>query len=252
LAEFLEKYVAKVSAAIMEEPEVLAYLYGRGLTREDLIKYRIGYSKILTPISDGTKDYDDMKSRSFGWSAVKGRIVFPATSCNGKVIGVGLRRLDLPGQPVDESIPRYRNLMTSEAKKVGVFFGIQQAAPHILEKGFAYVVEGAVDCVSLAKALPNTVSTLTSFVNNPQMWTLNMLGNTSVLVFDPDGPGHRGAQKAEQEYGQERIKIRDLGYADPNKCLVDMGLLVCIIFLDFSQTFQTFCEFLYYQNNLSV
>ena len=224
MAAFLEKYVERASASIIEEPDVLAYLMGRGLTMEDIRSSRIGFSRLLAPLSDGTADFTSMKKTSYDWLAFKGKILYPITACNGSVIGITARRFDKEGEPVNDKIPKYKHYVTSESEKVGAFFGIKQATESIIEKGFVYVVEGAMDCISLAKALPNTVSTLTSMINKQQMWTLGMMANNVVIVFDPDAAGRHGSDLAEKDYGTSVIKVRDLGYGDPNKCLVEMGL----------------------------
>ncbi len=224
MAAFLEKYVEKVSASIIEEPAVLSYLTERGLTMGDIRAHRIGFSRIITPVSDSSQDFAAMKKTSYDWLAFKGKIIYPITACNGSVIGITARRFDKVGEPVNDKIPKYKHYVTSESDKVGAFFGMKQATESILEKGFVYVVEGAMDCISLAKALPNTVSTLTSMINKQQMWTLGMMANNVVIVFDPDEAGKHGSDLAEKTYGTSVIKVRDLGYGDPNKCLVDMGL----------------------------
>ena len=223
MAAFLDKYVSKITESIWEYPEVIDYLSSRLITESDIRTYRIGYSSLITPHDDGSEDFKNMKTKTGGWAAVKGRIVFPVTACNGLVIGVILRRFDVPGKPVNEEIPRYRQLVTSESTRVGAFFGVTQASQSILDNGFAYVVEGPMDCVSLAKAFPNTVSTLTSAVNGQQMWTLSMMAEQIVVVFDSDGPGKKGAAAAEEDYGKERVKVRELGYKDANLCLTTLG-----------------------------
>ena len=224
MASFLDKYIDRVNASIMEDQEPLSYLTSRGVTIEDIKKYRLGYSKLITPVDDGSADYAAMKKKTFDWMVLKGKIIYPISACNGATIGLTARRLDLPGKPVNDKIPKYKHVVTAEADKVGAFFGVSQAAPHIIEKGYVYVVEGGMDCISLAKVFPNTVSTLTSLVNKAQMWTLEMLAGQVIVVFDPDDAGRKGAARAESDYGTTRVKIRELGYADPNKCLVDMGL----------------------------
>lgn len=224
MSVFLEHYVTRVASSIFEYPEALSYLHARGITDEDIRRYSIGYSTIITPKDDGSMDYASMKKKSHDWLSVRGKIIFPVTSCNGIVVGVIARRLDVAGKPVDAKVPRYKHLMLSTASTLGAFFGFPQAAEHIIREGFAYVVEGTVDCISLAKVFPNCVSSLTSMINADQMWTLRMVGDCAVVVFDPDAAGVKGAKKALEDYGEKLIVLRDIGYGDPNKCLVEMGL----------------------------
>lgn len=223
MAAFLEKYVQKASSAIWEYPVVLGYLRSRGLSDIDIKEHRLGYSTLIVPQDDGTPDYAEMSKKTKEWFTVKGKIIYPVTACNGTVIGLILRRFDEPGKPVNENIPRYKQLVTSEASSVGAFFGIKSAYGHILDNGFAYVVEGPMDCISLSKVYKNTVSTLTSAINGQQMWTLSMMADQVVVVFDSDAPGRRGAMEAEREYGKDRVKIRELGYKDANSCLMELG-----------------------------
>lgn len=223
MATFLENYVQKATSAIWEYPEVLSYLYSRKLDDNDIRSYRLGYSTLLTPQDDGTTDFQEMKKKTYNWLALKGKLIFPVTSCNGSVIGLIVRRFDEPGKIVDEKIPRYRQFVTQESNTVGAFFGMPQASSEIMKEGFAYVVEGPVDCISLSKAFRNTVSTLTSAINGQQMWTLSMMANQVVVVFDSDAPGKKGAAQAEIDYGKEKVKIRELGYKDANACLSELG-----------------------------
>lgn len=224
MSVFLDHYVTRVASSIFEYPEAMAYLHARGITDDEIRRYSIGYSTLITPKNDGSMDYSDLKKKSHDWLSLKGKLIFPVTSCNGIVTGVVARRLDVKGKPVDDKIPRYKHLMVAGAEASGSFFGFPQASEHILKAGFAYIVEGTVDCISLAKVFPNCVSTLTSMINVSQMWTLRMVGDCAVVVFDPDAAGLKGAKKALEDYGEKLIVVRDIGYGDPNKCLVEMGL----------------------------
>lgn len=148
---------------------------------------------------------------------LKKKILIPLENSAGLVNGVITRNID------PESKYRYKQFLMKEAANIGAFFGLPQALPYILNEGVVYVVEGAIDCISLAKAFPNTVSTLTSFINEEQMWLLRMLADYIVLVFDPDEAGRKGVDIVLNKYGSKGITSRELSYGDPNKCLVKMG-----------------------------
>ncbi len=188
------------------------------MTEEDLKKYFIGYvgisSKLLVK-DDGSEDYQRLKKDTFDFKHFEKKIVIPMRNCLGHVNGISLRSLD-------KSF--YRQYYMDEAKKVGAFFGLFDALPYIYKTGKVYVVEGPFDCIALAKVFPNTVSSLTSFLNEAQVQLLKMYAKKIILVFDSDKAGEDGSMKALDKYGEEYIKVSQLGsYKDPNQALISMG-----------------------------
>lgn len=191
------------------------------MTEYDLKKYFIGYvgisSKLLVK-DDGSTDYVRLKTDTSDFRHFEKKIVIPMRNCLGHVNGISLRSLD-------KSF--YRQYYMDEAKKVGAFFGLFDALPYIYKTGKVYVVEGPFDCIALAKVFPNTVSSLTSFLNEAQVRLLKMYAKKIILVFDRDKAGVDGTIKAQERYGdnwEDYIRVLHLGdYKDPNQALIHMG-----------------------------
>ena len=226
MSAFLDRIASTASNSLAEYPEVLNYLINdRKLTRADLDKFGVGYCSNIVVRPESSKDFKVFEKDSSGFRSRQRKALFPIRACNGNTLGFSARRMGDSASVTDSGkpIPRYRNYVTDESKIVGGFFGITEAIPHILETGYVYVTEGAVDCISLAKVFPNTVSTLTSSINEAQMWALSMFAEQVVVVFDSDQPGKDGAQYVADRYGADKVKVRDISYHDCNTCLQTLG-----------------------------
>jgi DNA primase len=216
-AMYLNPLTKRASTSLFNYKSVLDYLKGRQMTEADLKKFFIGYVGISSPYlvkDDGSEDFIRLKNDTANFRHFEKKIFIPMRNCLGHVNGFSLRS-------IDKSF--YRQYYMDEAKKVGTFFGLFDALPYIYKTGIAYVVEGPFDCIALAKVFPNTVSSLTSFLNEAQMQLLRMYAKKIILVFDSDKAGESGASKALEKYGEDQISIRYLGYKDPNQCLISMG-----------------------------
>ena len=197
----------------------MGYLGRRGLTPADIAKYRIGYTSIVNIPDDKSEDYSRMKKETFDWSTWKNRILLPLENPMGRVNGIVSRPLQ-----VKEGKPKYQHCLTTEAKEIGSLFGLPQALPEIVRTGTVYVVEGSIDCITLAKVFPNTVSVLTAFINEDQYWLLKMVADRIVVVFDSDAAGVKGQDMVKNKYHDPAFTYPSLGYNDPNSCLTSLGL----------------------------
>lgn len=218
---YLNPLIKRANTLLFNYKSVVSYLTGRLLTEEELKRFFIGYVGISSPMiikDDGSEDYTRLKSDTSNFRHLEKKIIFPLRNCLGNVNGFLLRSMD-------KSF--YKQYLMDEAKKVGAFFGLFNALPHIYKTGKVYVVEGPMDCISLAKVFPNTVSSLTSFLNEAQFQLLKMFAKEIIIVYDADESGHSGASKAVNMYGKDdlvTIEVRDLeGHKDPNSCLTSMG-----------------------------
>lgn len=212
---YLDNFINRASKSIFSYEEPVLYLKNRGLSDEDILKYSLGYLKFATIKNDGSIDYENLKEKTWSFKGLQKRVIFPLRNILGHVNGVVVR---------DIYKKAYVQVLFEEAKKLGAFFGLYEALPHILSTKKVFVHEGAIDCVSFAKVFPNSVSTLTSFVNEPQYQLLRFFADKIVLVFDNDGPGKYGVKKSLEAYGDRHIHTVDIGYGDSNQCLTRLGL----------------------------
>jgi DNA primase len=165
---------------------------------------------------DGSEDYAVFKKDTMNYKHLEKKILIPLRNQMGNVYGLYARSLD-------KSF--YKHYATSEEKLLGGFFGLFDALPSIYEKGYVYVVEGPMDCISLRKAFPNVVASLTAFINEQQIEFLKFFVKKIIVVFDGDAAGERGAESVSNTYGEKLISVKNLaGYKDANSCLTALGL----------------------------
>lgn len=215
---FLDSMINRAAVTLQSYEEALKYLtVDRGLTLGEIKKYRLGYTSIpFLPLSDDPED-KEFREETRGLYFLKHKIFLPLENPVGFVNGVITRSIE------EDTKYRYKQYHLKEAKAIGAFFGLPQALPHILASGTVYVTEGSFDAISIARHYPNTVSTLTSFVNESQMYLLRLIADTIVLVFDPDQPGRDGAKGIIEKYGSKDIFHREFGQTDANAFMVRHG-----------------------------
>ena len=211
---YLDGFINRASKRIFNYEEPLKYLKGRGITEEDILKYSIGYLKFAKVNAQDSEDYQYLKEKTWNFKGLQNRIIFPLRNILGSVNGLILRDIDTK---------RYIQIFFKEAKEIGAFFGLGEALPHIMKTRKVFVHEGAIDCISFAKVFPNSVSVLTSLVNEQQFETLRFFADKIILVFDNDAPGRMGTYKTFKSYGQNCIHTVNIGYGDTNKCLQTLG-----------------------------
>jgi DNA primase len=148
------------------------------------------------------------------WKGKKyeGMIVFPMQDVMGKIVGLHGRKVKSKD---------FCNFVLDEAKFSGFFFGLFQSLPEIHKANRAYTCEGTFDYFALKKVLPNSISTLTAELTDPQHELLRFFADRVVTVFDSDPPGRKAAERASELEG---VYTMDLGYKDPSDCLAKLGL----------------------------
>lgn len=211
----LNNFFHKSSKRLLSYEEPLEYLKNRGLTLEDIDKYKIGYSKVINIANDGSEEYKEFKKDTFDFKILQSRVLFPLHNLIGNINGVVAR---------DIHHKRYMQVLLREAKSIGAFFGVNEAFPHILRTRKVFVHEGAIDCISFSKVFPNSVSSLTSFLNTQQYETLKMIADKIILVFDGDFSGSHGIRKSLKTYGSGSIESLNIGAEDSNYYLQMFGV----------------------------
>jgi len=220
---YLDQLIERGSRNIDKFPDVLKYLMAdRMITYEEIKKYSLGYTAIANIAGSG-EDYDTFKKDTYGFKALEKKLLIPLKNLRGNSNGVIIGRIKQELNEDGSKKPKYRQLFLKEAKDNGAFFGLHEALPSILETGVVYITEGAIDCISLAKVLPNTVSVLTSFMTEEQYWTLSMIADKIVVVFDSDEAGRNGVDIIKNKYKSKNITSKDVGYNDVNAALLVLG-----------------------------
>lgn len=212
---YLDEFVNSSNRKILKYPEAFGYLEERGFNREDIKKYGFGYTKVAKIKKEDTKEYRDFHRRTYMFKNLEGRIIIPLRNLIGRVNGLIVRSIEEK---------KYNVYLLNEAKKIGAFFGLYEAIPHIIRTNKVFVHEAAFDSASFAKVFPNSVSTITSFVNNDQYDTLRMLADKLILVFDEDKTGIEGRDRVIDLYGSKHVDSVSIGYNDSNSCLQLKGV----------------------------
>ena len=155
-----------------EGEAAMDYLLNRGLTRETIRAFRLGFSpqdtsgllefakkKSLSPRS--LEEAVILKKSSYGgapYNPFGGRIIFPIIDQTARVIGFGARLL------VGEGAKYINSPETPVYHKSSVLFGIYQAKPEIKRARTAVVVEGYMDVIALHQAgIKNVIAAVYCF-----------------------------------------------------------------------------------------
>jgi DNA primase len=207
---FLDDLIAKLNRSILGYEDVLKYLEGRGVGREDIRRFGIGFGKIISVSDDGSADFKRFKENHFDRKLAE-RVIFPMKDAMGRVMGLIGRSISVKG---------FKIFASDEAKFQGMFIGLAEALPYIYKENRVYVVEGPFDWAALVRVLPNSVSCMTAGLNEEQNWLLRMYCDRVITVFDDDAPGKAATEKAAKEFGTRSI---NLGFKDPSNCLETLG-----------------------------
>jgi DNA primase len=209
---YLDSFVNSCHSSLPRYQEALTYLSMRGITMEDIDKYQIGFTKLGSVPMSTSDDYKYLHDKTYDFKYLRERLIFPLRNILGHVNGLVTREMNNDGV-------RYMIYLLKEANKMGGFFGLFEALPHIMATRKVFVHEGAIDALSFAKVFPNTISSLTSFINEPQFELLDLLVDKIILVFDDDKAGNYGVQKMQENYGTKKIEAISLGDNDANDYL---------------------------------
>lgn len=223
------------------------YLTGRGVTPDTIAKFRIGYApddfnhmreQLARHFSDevlrasGLFSAREQVDGSQGqlYARFRKRVTFPIANEQGKTIAFTGRALDAEDEK-GRPIAKYLNSPeTALYTKGQVLFNLDKAKTEIRKLGFALLVEGQMDCISVYMAgIQNVIATSGTAFTEAQVRLLSRFTPQKqvILNFDPDNAGQNAAEKActllVEEGFEVRIVILDDGL-DPDRFLRERGL----------------------------
>jgi DNA primase len=233
-------------------PRVIEYFLGRGLTREIIREFRLGFAppgwtellahaKLrgvtaealvqcgLAISKPGNKLYDRFRDR----------IMFPIFDTSGRPIGFGGRGLTKDAEPKYLNSPE-----TLLYQKNKVFYGLHAAQSFIKQAKSIIIVEGYMDFLALYQAgVKNAVATSGTALTDVQARILRRFTSVVYLVFDGDGAGINAAQRAIFVLGPYNLDVRVLilpDDEDPDSFVKKYGKDAFLDLLSRAKTFSSF------------
>jgi DNA primase len=196
---------------LAENPEGEAakrYIISRGLTKDMIDRFRLGYSPaerhwLFRFLSQ--KGYSGefltasglFSSRYPGIPLFSGRLMFPIADRQGRMVAFGGRILEEAIRSDGRPAPKYINSPETEIYKKGeTLFAIDLALPEIRKTGVVHVVEGYMDVIALHQAgITNAVAPLGTAFTDDQARLLRRWADKLILVFDSDNAGQEAVRK---------------------------------------------------------
>jgi DNA primase len=188
-----------------EAEEARGYLSKRGLNRETIKTWGLGYAPdamdrfykhaLAKGINErylheaGLIKYSERGDRPY--DAFRGRLMFPIFNPSGKVIGFGGRILG------DKKGPKYLNSpQTIVYNKSEVIYGIHSARNQIRRADQSILVEGYMDVLSLWQhGIKNVVATSGTSLTPEQMRRLRNYSQNLLMVYDADNAGQNAMMR---------------------------------------------------------
>jgi len=181
------------------------YLKKRGLTVEEVNKFKIGYvTKNIDFYEVLLKEFDqnnlkesglfyfDEKKKKFV-ERFRDRIIFPINNISGYPIGLGGRIME------DKNyLAKYINSPeTPFFRKGSNLFNLDKARKLSNKMDSIFLVEGYMDVIGLSKnGIENVVANLGTSLTDKQILMLNQFFDDIIICFDGDESGYKAALRA--------------------------------------------------------
>jgi DNA primase len=236
-AAWFEEQLASPGGALARE-----YLAGRGLTPEGIKKFRIGFApdsyNALRDRLSGLADAETLRASGLFSSKEQGdgsqgpiydrfrkRVTFPIANEGGKIIAFTARALETG----DKAGAKYINSPETPLYfKSQVLFNLDKAKTAIRQAGFALLVEGQMDCISVfLRGIQNVIATSGTAFTEQQAAILKRHTSNVVVNFDPDSAGANAAEKSIALLTEEGFSIRLVTLEDgldPDRFIRERGV----------------------------
>ena len=232
-----QTFFVKQLEGTLEGKAARAYLEDRGLDKESLVRFGIGYApsggdlllrhlkgkypeKLLV---DSGLISRDQSGRLF--DRFRRRIIFPIANESGKIVAFGARALG------DEQ-PKYMNSPeTPIYSKSNVLYHLDRAKDALRRQDFAILVEGYMDAIAVARAgISNVVASCGTALAETQIKLLGRFTKRVVVNYDPDTAGQAATERSltallEQDFEVRVLALPSVGEkkADPDLFIREKG-----------------------------
>ncbi|MFZ3072867.1 MAG: DNA primase, partial [Thermodesulfobacteriota bacterium] len=189
-------------ASLKSKDGVLArdYIKERGYEGELADRFRVGYAPgagnlLHAHLKAGNSNVELAvkigllgKDANRYYDRFRGRLIFPITDSQGRVIGFG-------GRSMDGREPKYLNSPESPVfRKASILYGLYSAKAAMGKEGSAIIVEGYFDLLSLRKAgFVNSVATMGTALTLEHLRNIKRYAKAVYVLFDNDEAGKKAA-----------------------------------------------------------
>ncbi|HKV62348.1 MAG TPA: DNA primase [Candidatus Acidoferrum sp.] len=233
-----QTFFVKQLEGTLEGKAARAYLEDRGLDKEAIARFGIGYApsggdvvlRLLKPkysekllVESGLISRDQNGTRLF--DRFRRRITFPISSESGKIVAFGARALG-------DDMPKYLNSPESPIySKSNVLYHMDRAKDALRRQDFAILVEGYMDAIAVARAgISNVVASCGTSLAEPQIKLLGRFTRRVVVNYDPDTAGQTATERSlslllEQDFEVRVLALPPVGdkKADPDLFIRERG-----------------------------
>ena len=203
-----------------EGPAAREYIRSRGINEDSTKLFRLGYAPdswdaLTNHLKDRGASTDEIHSSGLAvmkdtggfYDRFRGRVIFPITDSQGRVIAFG-------GRVMGEGEPKYLNSPeTALYTKGRNLFALGHAKNEIRSLGFAILVEGYLDCmIPFQEGVHNIVASLGTALTDSQVRLLRRYMDQPQIVvnFDPDSAGQAATMRSIDVLLAEGFKVNIL------------------------------------------
>src|SRR6204780_519416 len=236
LVEMHREAAAFFARQLHETPEgkvAYAYLEDRGLNREAMIKFGLGFApssgdallrflkqKYPEKLLEASGLLSREQSGRF-FDRFRRRIIFPISNEGAKVIAFG-------GRAMGDDMPKYLNSPeTPIYSKSNILYHLDRAKEALRQNDFGVLVEGYMDAIAVARAgITNVIASCGTSLADPQIKLLGRFTRRVVVNYDPDTAGQAATERSLTLLLEKEFDVRVLalpGGADPDKFLKEQG-----------------------------
>jgi DNA primase len=232
-----QSFFARQLETTAEGKAARAYLEDRGLDKDAIAQFGIGYAPTGGDIllrflkqkyaeklmAESGLVSRDQSGRLF--DRFRRRITFPIANESGKIVAFGCRALG-------DDQPKYLNSPeTPIYSKSNVLYHMDRAKEGIRRQDFAVLVEGYMDAIAVARAgISNVVASCGTSLAEPQIKLLGRFTKRIIVNYDPDAAGQAATERSislllEQDFEVRVLALPPIGdkKADPDLFIREKG-----------------------------
>jgi DNA primase len=228
-----QMFFVKQLQGTMEGKLARAYLEDRGLDKQTIDQFGIGYAPsggdallrhLKGKYAEKLLAESGLVSRGEGsrlFDRFRRRITFPIANESGKIVAFGCRALG-------DDQPKYLNSPeTPVYSKSNVLYHLDRAKEALRRSDFAVLVEGYMDAIAVARAgISNVVASCGTSLAEPQIKLLGRFTKRVIVNYDPDTAGQAATERSISILLEQDFEVRVLalpGKADPDKFIREQG-----------------------------